>query len=112
MGAVARYLVSVAFAGRGWTGFPWHTLVVNLVGAFLLGFLMVLVSERGVVAPEYALLLGTGVLGGFTTFSALSYETLVLMQAGSPGVALGNAFGSAGLGLVCAWLGVLAGRAV
>lgn len=112
IGAVARYLVGVAFSSRGATGFPYHTLVVNLLGAFLLGVLATLVSEKELLSPEALLLLGTGVLGGFTTFSTLAYETVVLAERGAGVAAFANAAGTMVAGLAAAWIGVMAGRAL
>lgn len=111
-GATARYLVSLGFAQRGATGFPWATLTVNLLGAFLIGMLYALTLGKDGTPSMLALLLGTGVLGGFTTFSALSHETLALAEAGQVGMAGAYAFGSVMLGFALAWAGTMAGRAL
>lgn len=112
VGASMRYIVNVMFASRGWTGFPWHTLLVNLLGAFLLGLLAAVSVERGLIDTRWLLFLGTGVLGGFTTFSALSYETVLLVENGDALPALLNAVGSVVAGVVMAWVGLLAGRSL
>ncbi|WP_149140252.1 fluoride efflux transporter CrcB [Gemmobacter caeruleus] len=77
IGASLRYGVNLTLS-RG--GFPWHTLVVNILGSALMGALMVWLAHRGhqALAP----LLMTGCLGGFTTFSAFSMDTMALMQRG------------------------------
>ena len=72
IGAVLRYLTGLAIA------FPFGTLAVNIVGSFLIGVLWVALADRG----AWAALLITGVLGGFTTFSAFSLDTLLLVDSG------------------------------
>ncbi len=113
MGAVARYLVSgwVAQAARG-SSFPWGTLVVNVVGALLLGLVMgAAATGRLMVAPELRLLIAVGVLGAFTTFSTLSYETLEALRVGAVGVAFANLTVSLVVGLGACWIGLrLGGR--
>lgn len=112
VGGVLRYALGGWIAQRWGTSFPWHTLAINVSGAFLLGVLMALTVERGALAPEMRLFLGVGLLGGFTTFSTLSYESLALMQQGLALQGMANMFGSAVLGIVAAVLGVAAGRAL
>lgn len=85
--------------------FPWGTLGVNLVGSCIIGFVLTLAFERGWVAPGLRLFLVTGVLGGFTTFSAFSWETLVLVRDGHALAASGYVAGSVLGGLVAALLG-------
>ena len=72
VGSAGRYALSLA--GPGGHGFPWPTLVVNLVGALALGVLAGALSRRPTASPLLRPFLGTGVLGGFTTFSALTVE--------------------------------------
>jgi len=112
LGASARFVVGGWLTDRWGAGFPWHTFAINVGGAFLLGLLMSLSLERGAVGPSWRLFLGTGILGGFTTFSTLSYESLALMAEGSMARGLANMFGSGAAGLVAAWLGFVAGRIV
>lgn len=61
--------------------FPWTTFAINIAGSFLIGVVHVLGSERGVIAPELRLGIMTGLLGGFTTFSAYSLEVVKLMES-------------------------------
>ena len=112
IGATLRWGVGNWVVGRTGPGFPWHTMLINVSGAFLIGVLMALSLERGVVSSDWRMFLGTGVLGGFTTFSTLSYESLALMQSGLWTAGLANMFGSGVLGLAAAWLGIVVGRAV
>lgn len=83
LGSTLRYLV--ATAALAWLGpaFPWGTLVVNLVGAFLIGLAQQLATEALVLSEEMRLCLVTGVLGGLTTYSAFSYETVRLFESGA-----------------------------
>lgn len=112
IGATLRWGIGTWMVGKTGPGFPWHTMLINVSGAFLLGILMALSIERGLVPGDWRLFLGTGVLGGFTTFSTLSYESLALMQSGLWTAGMANMFGSAVLGLGAAWLGIVVGRAV
>jgi CrcB protein len=106
-GALARY-----GAQRGWpthgTDFPWTILCVNLLGCALIGVLLVLVTERGPVHPLWRPLLGTGVLGGFTTFSTYSVDLQRELSDGRAGQALGYGGGT----LVGAVLAVAVATAV
>lgn len=80
LGSVLRYgLVSATVLWWG-KGFPWGTLVVNILGSAAIGVVFVLVSERALLGEGWRLFLMTGVLGGFTTFSAFSLETLALFE--------------------------------
>jgi CrcB protein len=84
-GSVARYHAQ-AFATRRWSGgFPWGTLFVNLLGSLLLMALMTIAMRTGRVPEQVRLALGTGVLGGFTTYSTFNYETMTLAQNGQWG---------------------------
>ena len=112
IGATLRWGLGTWIVGRTGPGFPWHTMLINVGGAFLIGVLMALSLERGVVGSDWRMFLGTGVLGGFTTFSTLSYESLALMQSGLWTAGFANMFGSGVLGLLAAWLGIVVGRAV
>ncbi len=77
LGASLRYGVNLTLS-RG--GFPWHTLAVNVLGSALMGFLMVWLAHRD--HHHLAPFLMTGLLGGFTTFSAFSMDTIALIQRG------------------------------
>lgn len=80
IGAGARYLVNHAFSRSIGPGFPWATLTVNVVGSFAMGVLVVVLAKRS--GMTYAPFLMTGVLGGFTTFSAFSLDVSVLYERG------------------------------
>lgn len=85
--------------------FPWGTLVVNALGSLVIGALMTLATERSALSADMRMLLVTGVLGGFTTFSAYSYETLSLVRGGQGAAAALYALGSIALGLAAAFAG-------
>lgn len=112
VGGALRYALGGWMAERWGTAFPWHTMVINVSGAFLLGMLMALTVERGLLDPSMRILLGVGLLGGFTTFSTLSYESVALLEQGAYLQGLGNMFGSGVLGIAAAMLGLIAGRAI
>jgi CrcB protein len=112
IGGGLRYVLGGWMAERWGGAFPWHTLVINVSGAFLLGVLMAVTVERNLLPGSMRLLLGVGVLGGFTTFSTLSYESIALVEQGLIMHGVANMFGSAVLGLGAAVLGLLAGRAI
>lgn len=83
LGAVSRYAV-VAWVPVTATRFPWGTLIVNVFGCFLVGVIYVVTVEKSLLTPEWRLLLMTGFLGAFTTFSAFALEALQLWQYGQP----------------------------
>ncbi len=82
IGAGLRFLVNQAFAERGLIAFPWSTLTVNVVGGFLMGVVFVVIGERLGGSPEWRTFLGTGILGGLTTFSAYSLDMMNLFVDG------------------------------
>lgn len=107
-GGVARFLLSGAMQRSSGSSFPFWTLLVNVTGSLILGFLMRYLIEGAPASPEMRALLTTGFCGGYTTFSAFSYETAILLEQGdlrrstayvllSVGLSLGAAI--AGMGL-------------
>jgi CrcB protein len=77
-----RYLATVYVQGRAGPGSPVATMLINITGSLLLGFLVAYLAETTAVRPELGLLLTSGVCGGYTTFSTFSYETFALMRDG------------------------------
>ncbi len=105
-GSVLRWLVGGwVHAASPTSTFPWGTFTVNALGSFAIGALLGLALERALVSPAVRLLLVTGVLGGFTTFSGFSYETLQLVRDGQWLAAAGYALGSVLVGLAAAFGG-------
>lgn len=107
LGSVARYACS-GLAAR-WLGasFPWGTLLVNVTGSFLIGALAALVTIDGkpLLGADARALVMVGVLGGFTTFSSFSLETLNLARAGAVGAASAYVAASLVVCLLAVWLG-------
>jgi CrcB protein len=98
------------FAERWGAGYPWGTLFINVTGSLLIGLLVTFFGQRLLADPAYRLLLITGFLGAYTTFSTFSYETVALLQAGSYIAALGNALNSVALGLTATIGGIWLAR--
>ncbi|MCW5553629.1 MAG: fluoride efflux transporter CrcB [Verrucomicrobiae bacterium] len=114
LGSVGRFWLSGIIAGRYGETFPWGTLLVNLSGSFAIGFIATLTSPDGRWLAPVGLrqFLIYGVLGGYTTFSSFSWQTLELAQNGEYWRAGGNVLGSVALCLVAVWLGHLLAAAV
>ena len=113
IGASLRYLLA-GWVGRALGhGFPWGTLAVNVLGSAVMGVCAVLLMERFPGAwGRYAPFLMTGVLGGFTTFSAFSLDALYLIERGRMGAVALYVGGSVILCIIGLWLGLAAARAV
>ena len=112
LGALMRFWVSngvYAWLGRG---FPYGTLVVNLLGSLAMGFLYVLFLERMTASPEMRGALLIGFLGAFTTFSTFSIETMNLIEQADYWKAGANMLISVVVCVSAAWLGMLIGRQV
>ena len=110
VGSIARYWLSGWAQNVGGSEFPVGTLTVNILGSFILGLVMTMSIERGLISAETRLLLGTGFCGGFTTMSTFSYETLALLQYGNTASALTNIGLSLASCLIAVWVGSIAGR--
>ena len=106
LGSMARFKLSgwVLHQTPNWR-FPAGTLAVNLIGCFIAGLLAGMAVKQDVFTPEARVFLFTGLLGGFTTFSAFGLETLLLLKRGEAGVAIANVAISVVVGLLVAWLG-------
>lgn len=112
VGSVTRYLTSVWAAGRFGVDFPYGTLLVNVVGCYLIGLFMVLATERFMLPAHWRLLVASGFLGGLTTFSSFSYESLKLVQDGALLSAFQNIAANLVTGLAATWLGIISGRSL
>ena len=112
LGALARYGVSLAALRWLPPEFPYGTLFANLSGCFLLGALTELTLEKGLLAPEWRAVAGTGFLGAFTTFSTFGVETLQAMEAGEWGIAAANVGFNVVAGIALAAAGFWAARAI
>ena len=112
LGSLARFWVSTGIYQLFGRSFPWGTLVVNVSGSFVMGFLFVLFLERLAAAPEWRAAVLVGFLGAFTTFSTFSIETLSLMEEGLLLKALLNVAASVLVCLLACWIGVILGRSL
>jgi CrcB protein len=112
LGSGARYLISLWLLERFGSGFPWGTLTVNVAGSFLIGLIATLADEQTVVGPPARVFLVVGVLGGFTTFSSFSLETLRLLEHDGAGMAVLNVAGNSVLSILAATLGIVIGRGI
>ena len=106
VGSVCRYALS-GLVHRWLPGvaFPVGTLAVNVLGCLTIGVLLGLAEGRQILGPDTRLFLLMGVLGGFTTFSTFSYETLALVQAGEYARSVVNVLASVVFALLAVWLG-------
>lgn len=105
-GALARYGLAGWVHQRAGFAFPWGTLVVNVLGSLLIGFAL-RYFEAVRLSPDVRALVAVGILGGFTTFSTFSYETVALMQDGAWSRAASYAFGSLFLGIAAVFAGII-----
>ncbi len=105
-GSILRYIISMGIQNRFLSSFPYGTLSVNIIGSFLIGVVYALV-ERGNLSPEVRIFLATGLLGGFTTFSAFSLDALNLLQEGLWVEGVSYIIISVILGIAFAFLGLL-----
>ncbi|HMN45321.1 MAG TPA: fluoride efflux transporter CrcB [Povalibacter sp.] len=113
LGGVARHGCGLLAASRWGASFPWGTLLVNVVGSFLIGLIAALtvgkVSQSAQLTRDFLMV---GVMGGFTTFSAFSLQTLLLLREGRLAAAAANVALSVGVCLIVVFLGYLLGTAL
>ena len=111
IGSILRYLLG-GFVNRLEIGalFPFGTLVVNVVGCLAIGFLVGMADSKGFLSLQGRLLLFTGVLGGFTTFSTFAYETVQLFRVSQGAMAAINIFLQGAFGLGGVWVGETVSR--
>lgn len=110
LGASGRYLTGVAAMRLMGPGFPWATLAVNVLGSLVMGVVVVTLGHLS--ANRFAPLLMTGVLGGFTTFSAFSLDTLTLWERGQQALAVTYVAASVTLSLVAIVAGLWIARSI
>ncbi|NJN04011.1 MAG: fluoride efflux transporter CrcB [Leptolyngbyaceae cyanobacterium RM1_1_2] len=109
-GALSRYYLTLLIAARLGADFPYGTLVINLTGCLGMGFAVTLMAERYPMLPDVKLLLTTGFLGAYTTFSTYGLESVFLFKNATAAIAILYWLGSACLGIGCIQLGTALAR--
>lgn len=112
IGASLRHLTSLAALRLIGPGFPWATVAVNIVGSFAMGVFVETLVRRVGMPNELRLFVATGILGGFTTFSAFSLDFAVMWERGAMGSALAYALGSVVLSIIALFLGLWLARSL
>ena len=102
-GATARYVVAGLVHRATSPFFPWGTFIVNVTGCFVFGLVAGLGDARGVITPNLRAFVLVGILGGYTTFSSFTFETMSLARGGQIPHALANVLGQVTLGLLAYW---------
>lgn len=103
IGSICRYLIGL-IPLTAESGFPYKTFLINIAGAFVIGFIAALSVKNSQINARLILMLKVGVCGGFTTFSTFAYETSTLMKNGSTGIALLYVIASAVLGVIAVFV--------
>jgi CrcB protein len=112
LGAIARYGLEGLVSRRSGFAFPWGTFVVNVSGAFALGLVFTVLTERYMFAPWLRSTMTIGFLGAYTTFSTLSLETFRLFEDRAYLLAVANSAGSIAAGLLAVYAGIVVGRTI
>ncbi|GAD49415.1 protein CrcB homolog [Caenibius tardaugens NBRC 16725] len=114
LGSLLRYqtgrVLTWSFGPQTMTAFPWATLTVNVVGSLIMGGLMGFLARHDSGGEVWRLLIGAGLLGGFTTFSSFSLELMMLIERGQPALALTYAAVSLFAGLTALYIGMIVMR--
>ena len=108
LGSTLRHVINMLSARFLGTAFPWHTFIINISGSFVMGLIAGYLAFKGGAAQPWRLFLMTGILGGYTTFSAFSLDTALLYERGEIGAALFYVLGSVLLSIA----GLFAGLAL
>lgn len=111
LGAMLRHFLNVGIGRIAGDGFPWHTMVINITGSFVMGLLVALMAQRWNVTNEMRAFLTTGILGGYTTFSAFSLDFALLVERKAFILAGAYALGSVVISLVAIFAGLALARA-
>jgi fluoride exporter len=111
IGSMLRYAVALVMVEKLGPGFPWHTALINVVGSLCIGLAAAYLQSGAGISPYVGAFLTVGILGGFTTFSTFSFDTVTLLSE-SPVLAIAYCVGSVVLGVLAALAGLAAGRAL
>ena len=112
LGSLARYFVASAVQSAAWPGFPWGIFVVNISGGFIMGVIVELGALKVALTPEVRAFLTVGILGGYTTFSTFSLDSVLLIQRGAWAAAAAYMAGSTILSVVALFSGLWLVRAL
>jgi fluoride exporter len=112
IGAALRHGVNVGAARLMGIGFPYGTLTVNIIGSLLMGLIIEYLALKGDMSQHWRLFLTTGILGGFTTFSAFSLDAALLYERGQLALAAGYVLGSVAASIAALFIGLLIVRAI
>jgi CrcB protein len=112
LGSLLRYFVAGAVQSAAWPGFPWGIFVVNVSGGFIMGLIVELSALKLHLVPEVRAFLTVGILGGYTTFSTFSLDSVLLIQRGAWGAAAAYMVGSTLLSVLALFAGLWIVRAV
>lgn len=111
-GSVARHLLAARITAWLGSGFPWGIFMVNVLGGFIMGLLVELMALKWSLSMEWRAFLTVGILGGFTTFSSFSLDTVAMMQRGDFGLAALYVVGSVALSVGVLFAAMMAVRAI
>ena len=106
LGATLRYLINVTCARTLGTGFPWGTFLINITGSTVMGLIAGYLALKGEASQPWRLFLMTGILGGYTTFSAYSLDAALLYERGQLGLAAVSVIGSVVLSIAGLFAGL------
>lgn len=112
IGSVARYLVGLGATRLAGPNFPFGTLTVNIAGAFAIGLLVEMIARRFDASAEMRVFIVTGILGGFTTWSSFTLDTMVLFERGEIGLSALYLLASLLVSFVAVFAGLALGRAL
>jgi len=112
LGATGRFFVTSTMGRMIGHGFPWGTVIVNVVGSFIMGALISFMAIKWSTSAEMRAFLTTGILGGFTTFSAFSLDFVTLIERKENVAAIGYAAGSVGLSILAVFAGLVLMRTI
>jgi fluoride exporter len=110
LGGIARFWLGGWIDQKMGTRFPYGTFVINVSGSFLLGFILIVLTERTHLSANWRYLIPIGFIGAYTTFSAFEWETFAAMRDGAFLIAALNVALSVMIGFIAVWLGAVCGR--
>jgi len=110
VGTLSRFAIAALVQNFSGSKFPWGTLTVNVVGCFLFGLVFILAEEKSLIPAQVKVIVLTGFMGAFTTFSTFGFETTALIHSGDWGSAILNIVGQNVAGIVAVTMGIFLAR--